>query len=85
MKAQSMISLWDHQTAVSIPPDLLLSSGLQVGQPVEVELSQEGALIVRPVRDDLPKLEALLARITPENLPDREDVEWGGPAGSELW
>ncbi len=84
MKTQSIIGLWDHRAAVSIPPDILQFSGLRVGQAVEVELSLEGNLIVRPVGDS-PTLDALLAKITPENLPAAEDVEWGKPMGSELW
>lgn len=30
-------------------------------------------------------IDSLIEQITPENLPDKADIDWGKPRGSEIW
>jgi antitoxin component of MazEF toxin-antitoxin module len=83
MKTHSTIRQWGQNDAISIPPNALRLCGLQIGQAVEVEISENGTLTVRPITEPT-RLEDLLAKATPENLPDAEDIEWGKPQGTEI-
>ena len=81
---QSTVVLWGQSAALRIPSDVLDASGLHVGQQVEFESTDTGAIIVRPIRQRI-SLDELLDKITPDNLPDLTDIEWGQPKGGEEW
>ncbi|MBA4186887.1 MAG: AbrB/MazE/SpoVT family DNA-binding domain-containing protein [Planctomycetaceae bacterium] len=73
------IETYPGGVAVVIPEPLATQAGLQVGGPVEIEVTG-GGLVVRSSRPTT--LADLLAGITPDNLHG----EWasGPPAGAEI-
>jgi len=81
---QATVAQWGQSAALRIPSDVLHASGLQIGQQVEFESTDTGAIIVRPVLQR-PKLDELLDKINSDNLPEMADIEWGQSQGSEEW
>jgi antitoxin component of MazEF toxin-antitoxin module len=81
---QATVSAWGKSTAIRIPSALVKSSGLSVGQTVQLENAADGVITIRAVRER-PNLAEMLSRVTPANLPDEADISWGKPEGTEVW
>jgi antitoxin MazE len=82
MRAQML--KWGNSLAVRIPKPIADEAKLRVGDPLEIEVSTEGAVHLHRV-GKIPTLAALVSRITPENRYEeipagreraKESVEW---------
>jgi antitoxin MazE len=75
---------WGNSLAIRIPRDYASTLHLHEGSDVQLQLTEQGLLIVpsRPQRQKL-KLSDLLAGVTPERA-DAED-DWGAAQGQEVW
>ena len=79
--SRTQIVGWGNSPALRIPRSML--DAMQIGEGDEVEMVvEDGRLTVQPVETKLT-LESLVAGITPENR--HKEMEWGKPAGNEVW
>lgn len=78
MRAQ--MQKWGNSLAVRIPKSIAEEARLRAGDPLEIEVSAEGAVQFHR-RDTIPTLASLVSRITPENR--YEEVSTGPEAGKE--
>ncbi len=79
---RTKVGRWGNSLAVRIPRALAEEAGLDV--ETEVELSVEGdRVLVEPTARRSWSLQELLARVTRENR--HEEVDFGSPAGHEIW
>ncbi len=76
------VSRWGNSLAVRIPKGILERSRVREGDSLELNVSEDGGLVLRPVRRPCT-LEELVAGITPENRPSETD--WGAARGNEAW
>ena len=76
------IQKWGNSLAVRIPKAIALESKIEQGSEVDLTL-EGGKVVLNPVRPPEYRLEDLLAGVTEENRHD--EVETGGPVGSEVW
>lgn len=79
---QTRIQKWGNSLALRIPKAFAVDAHLEDDTVVEVTL-EEGRLVVRPAQPPPVTLEELLAGITKNNL--HSEVDFGGPAGNEVW
>jgi antitoxin MazE len=78
------IQKWGNSQGLRISRDLLAEAGLQVGDDVDVSL-RDGLIVVAPVRRIRGgrDLADLVRRIPAGHEPG--EVDWGKPAGDEVW
>jgi antitoxin MazE len=81
---QAQVLKWGNSLAVRIPKPIADDARLQLGDPLEIAVSPNGAVEIHRT-EKLPTLAQLVAQITPENRygevslgPEigREAVEW---------
>jgi antitoxin MazE len=77
-----IVKKWGNSAAVRIPAQVMAAVALHLDQMVDVR-EEDGRIIIEPVAQPALTLDALLDRIMPENLPD--DIDFGRPAGKEMW
>jgi len=78
------VQKWGNSQGVRLSKELLSQADVEVGDSVDVSV-RDGALVVTPLRRvrggvDLAQL---VSRIPKDYEP--EEVEWGPPAGTEVW
>jgi len=78
MRAQML--KWGNSLAVRIPKSIADEARLRAGDPLEIEVSPEGAVHLHR-QDKIPTLASLVSRITPENR--YEEIETGPQLGKE--
>ncbi|MFT2793520.1 type II toxin-antitoxin system antitoxin MazE [Serratia sp. T13T92] len=77
------VKRWGNSPAVRIPATLMQALNLNIDDEVRIDLV-DGKLVIEPVKKEpVFSLAELVSGITPENLHDL--VEWGEPAGKEIW
>ncbi|MFZ4220628.1 type II toxin-antitoxin system antitoxin MazE [Enterobacter ludwigii] len=77
------VKRWGNSPAVRIPATLMQALNLNIDDEVSIDLV-DGKLVIEPVKKEpVFSLAELVNGITPENLHDL--VEWGEPAGKEIW
>lgn len=79
---QLNVAKWGNSLAVRLPSHIAKGSRLEEGATLEVEVQEDGTLILRPTRKRI-KLSDLL-----QDLPEREgnaEIDWGAPKGEEAW
>ena len=79
---QSNIARWGNSLALRLPSHIARETRLAEGAAVNIEMKDDGSLILTPVRKKL-KLSDLLAQ-----MPDRAEpaeFDWGEPKGEEEW
>ena len=83
----SQVKKWGNSLAVRLPRELVSSLGLTDGTPVQLEVTEDGELLLRPARSrrrpGAPSLDTLLEGVTPETI--HREVDWGEPRGAEVW
>ncbi len=82
MNTTATISRWGNSLAVRIPKGILERSRVREGDRLELDVSEDGGLVLRPVCRPC-SLEELVRGITPENCPSETD--WGATRGKEAW
>lgn len=78
------IQKWGNSQGIRLSKQVLEDARVGVGDDVDVVV-QEGAIVVRPARRVRGKydLRELVGRIPEAYEP--EEVDWGPPAGREVW
>lgn len=79
---KSQLAKWGNSLAVRLPRQIVETARLQEGDPLNLSVGKDGAIVMRPARRKY-RLEELVSRITPRNRHDETD--WGGPVGGEIW
>lgn len=79
---KSHLAKWGNSLAVRLPRQIIETARLREGDPLNLSVSKDGAVIIRPTRQKY-RLEDLVAEITPGNRHDETD--WGQPVGNEIW
>ncbi len=79
---KSQLAKWGNSLAVRLPRQIVETARLQEGDPLNLSVGKDGAVVMRPTRRKY-RLEELVSRITPRNRHDETD--WGGPVGEEIW
>lgn len=78
------VKKWGNSQGLRFTKTLLAEAGIHVGDEVDVSV-KEGRIIVEPVSRVRGRydLEDLLSRMPEDYQP--EEVDWGPPAGKEVW
>lgn len=78
------VQKWGNSQGLRIRKDLLERADLAVGDEVEVEV-RDGGLMITPVRRIRGRhsLAALVKEISSDYRA--EELDWGAPAGREVW
>jgi antitoxin MazE len=79
---RTRITKWGNSLAVRIPVNAADLAELKQGQTVELAVVGPGELAIRALRKK-PTLKDLVSQITKDNRHD--EIDWGGPVGSEVW
>jgi antitoxin MazE len=79
---KSQLAKWGNSLAVRLPRQIIETARLREGDPLNLSVGKDGAVIIRPARQKY-RLEDLVAEITPGNRHDETD--WGEPVGKEIW
>lgn len=79
---RAKVKKWGNSAAVRIPSSLLAAASLALEETVEVR-EEAGRIVIEPVRQKTFDLKQLLKGITPKN--QHEAVDFGPPAGKEVW
>jgi len=76
------VSRWGNSLAVRLPREVTELAGLVEGSSVAIDVAADGSVVLRPARPHY-RLEDLLEGVKAEDR--HEEVDWGGPAGREVW
>ncbi|HEX4738762.1 MAG TPA: AbrB/MazE/SpoVT family DNA-binding domain-containing protein [Allosphingosinicella sp.] len=76
------IRKWGNSAAVRIPAATLEAAGLKPDDPVEVH-EENGRIVIEPARPRPVTLDWLLESLQADHL--HPEVDFGAPAGRELW
>jgi antitoxin MazE len=77
-----LVKKWGNSASVRIPAAVMAAARIELDQAVEVR-EEAGRIIIEPLREDTFKLAVLVDDITSDNL--HESIEFGSPAGQEVW
>ena len=81
---RARIMKWGNSLAVRIPKAIAEEANLKAGDPLDIEVAEQGCVRLRRT-DKIPSLAELVSQITPENrypeIPTgpevgKESVEW---------
>lgn len=78
---QVTVKKWGNSPSVRLPVAVMREAELNVDDVVNINVDEEGRIILSPVRNDEPSLESLLSAITDENL--HHEITFGKPQGKE--
>jgi antitoxin MazE len=78
---RASVARWGNSLALRLPRGVAEEAHLSEGSPVTFT-TENGRLIVENARPRYA-LADLLAQMKPEHR--REEVDWGGPVGDEVW
>jgi antitoxin MazE len=78
------IQKWGNSQGLRLSRQLLADAAMDVGDEVDVAV-REGTLVITPARRVRGghDLRELVLRIPPDGAP--AEVDWGPPAGDEVW
>ena len=79
---RAAIKKWGNSAAVRIPAAVMQTARLELDEAVEVR-EESGRIVIEPVRRKEYNLAELVKGITAQN--QHEEVDFGGPAGREVW
>jgi antitoxin MazE len=82
MKTTTQVKMWGNSLAIRIPSRVARDLGLTSDSQIEITSDGNTATIKREENSRL-SLEELVKGITPENI--HGEVDWGEPAGNEIW
>ena len=79
---RATVKKWGNSAAVRIPASVMQAMHLDLDEVVDVR-EEAGRIVIEPVRQKAYDLDELLRGITPQNR--HEAVDFGPPAGKEVW
>lgn len=77
-----LVKKWGNSAAVRLPASVMAAASLRIDQAVDVR-EEDGRIVIEPVVAPRYELDALLDQMASETFHD--DVDFGGPAGREIW
>ncbi len=77
-----LVKKWGNSASVRISASVMAAAALTIDQAVDVR-EENGRVIIEPARLPVYDLDALLDKMTPDTFPD--DIDFGAPAGDEVW
>ncbi len=80
--AQVTVKKWGNSPSVRLPVGVMREAGLSIEDVVNINVDDDGRIILSPVRNPEPTLESLLAGITDDNL--HHEITTGEPQGKEM-
>ena len=78
---QVTVKKWGNSPSVRLPVAVMREAELNVDDVVNINVDEEGRIILSPVRNNEPSLESLLSAITDENL--HHEITFGKPQGKD--
>jgi antitoxin MazE len=82
MPSATKLSKWGNSLAIRIPLSVARAAHLAEGDPVSVSVRDDGSVVLRRTAPRY-QLEDLVKQIKPSNR--HQSVDWGSPAGKEVW
>ncbi|MCU6671623.1 AbrB/MazE/SpoVT family DNA-binding domain-containing protein [Enterobacteriaceae bacterium H4N4] len=79
---QVTVKKWGNSPSVRLPVAVMREADLNVDDVVNINVDDEGRIILTPVRKDEPSLDSLLSAITDDNL--HHEITFGEPQSKEL-
>jgi len=79
---KSRLAKWGNSLAVRIPRRIVETAHLREGDPLNLTVGKNGAVVMRPAHRKY-RLEELVSGITPRNR--HGETDWGEPVGKEIW
>lgn len=79
---QVTVKKWGNSPSVRLPVAVMREADLNVDDVVNINVDDEGRIILTPVRKDEPSLDSLLSAITDDNL--HHEITFGELQGKEL-
>jgi antitoxin MazE len=79
---QGTVKKWGNSAAIRIPASVMQALRLDLDEVVDVR-EERGRIVIEPLRGKKYELDDLLRGITSKNLHDA--VDFGAPAGQEIW
>jgi antitoxin MazE len=79
---RAVVRKWGNSASVRIPAAVMQAARLELDEPVDVR-EESGCIVIEPVRRKEYDLADLVKGITRGNQHD--EVDFGGPAGKEVW
>ncbi len=79
---RATVKKWGNSAAVRIPASVMQAMHLDLDEVVDVR-EEAGRIVIEPVRQKAYDLDELLRGITAKNR--HETVDFGPPAGKEVW
>jgi antitoxin MazE len=76
------VKKWGNSPSVRLPVAVMREADLRVDDVVNINVDEEGRIILSPIRNNEPTLDALLSGITDDNL--HHEVTFGVPEGKEM-
>ncbi len=76
------VKKWGNSASVRIPASIMAAAALRIDQMVDVR-EEAGRIVIEPVLAPVYDLDALLDGMSPDSFPD--EVDFGKPAGKEIW
>lgn len=76
------VQKWGNSLAVRIPKPLAEDAEVKEGTVLNLAVS-EGRVVATPVRKKKVSLKQLLAKVDKRNI--HKEVDFGSPAGREIW
>ncbi len=81
MAATTQISKWGNSLGLRLSKSIAREAQIDEGDTVDVSV-RNGAIVIQPSRPRY-SLQQLVAKITPRNR--HTEIDWGAPAGHEVW
>ena len=80
--SDTRIAKWGNSLAVRLPESILRASRLVEGDPVTLDVKENGTIVLRTGRRNY-SLKELVSGITPKNR--HRETDWGPAQGRESW
>ena len=77
-----IVKKWGNSASVRIPASVMAATRLSLDQAVDVH-EEAGRIVIEPIREETFDIADLVAGITDDN--SHESVDFGAPAGKEIW
>ncbi|HYZ21302.1 MAG TPA: AbrB/MazE/SpoVT family DNA-binding domain-containing protein [Rhodopila sp.] len=77
-----IVKKWGNSASIRIPASVMAATHLSLNQAVDVR-EEDGRIIIEPIAQTAFDINELVAGITDDNCHD--PVDFGAPAGREIW
>ena len=82
MQTTTKIKKWGNSLAIRLPQSVVQNLGLAIDNDVQITADGTTATL-KPNKLHKLTLDDMLDKVTPENV--HGEIDWGEPAGKEIW